>query len=47
MGLREFSLKETLKRNFNLLAGISEELGLCFLLLVLGLLVCYLASLGV
>jgi hypothetical protein len=47
MGLREFSLKETLKRNFNLLAGISEELGLCLLLLALGLMVCYLASLGV
>ncbi|GEM_PF-6150222 len=47
MGLREFSLKETFKRNFSLLAGMLEELGLCFLLLALGLMVCYLVSLGV
>jgi len=44
MGLREFRLREFLKRNFDFLAGLSEELGFSLFLLFLGLIMCYLVS---
>lgn len=46
MTLRRLNMKE-LKRSFDFLVGMAEEIGFSLLILAAGLLLCYLISWGV